>query len=202
RAPCVFKVQRVENGVLVGPTLVLKDLWLTEGAKTELEVQRDIKDNINKVHAVKGLDPADFEKHFMAIEHCEIVKVPSMTKLGDSDDDSTNFLRGKVLPSEKYFCLKLSTSNYERPPSHVSGSQMSTPQGSLNRAQTREMHRLAREHYSNKSHHRILMEDAGKPLEDVRDIRIVVLCIGQAIIGLSIMFSAGVRHKYWQPVGF
>ncbi|KAI3596159.1 hypothetical protein WG66_008975 [Moniliophthora roreri] len=193
------QVQHIENGVLVGPTLVLKDLWLPEGAKTELEIQQGIKDNINKVHIVEGLDPADFEKHFVAIKHCEIVKAPSMTKaLEFVEDNSTNFLRGKVLPGEKNFCLKLSTSDYERPPLHVSGPQISTPQGSLfseHRAQTREMLRLTREHYGNKAHHRILMEDAGKPLEDIRDLRIVLLCIGQATTGLSIMFSAGVVHR-------
>ncbi|ESK85644.1 hypothetical protein Moror_9947 [Moniliophthora roreri MCA 2997] len=199
RANRVFKVQRVENGVLVGPTLVLKDLWLPEGAKTELEIQQDIKNNINKVHNVEGLDPADFEKHFVTIEHCEIVKVPSMTESCNSDDNSTNFLRGNILPSaKKHFCLKLSTSDYKRPPSHVSGSQMSTPKGSVlsgHRAQTREMLRLAREHYGNKAHHRILMEDAGKPLEEIRELRTILLCIGQASTGLSIMFSAGMVHR-------
>ncbi|ESK85646.1 hypothetical protein Moror_9949 [Moniliophthora roreri MCA 2997] len=199
RANRVFRVRRVENGVLVGPTLVLKDLWLPEGAKTELEVQQDIKDNINKVHIVEGLDPADFEKYFVTIEHCEIVKVPSMTEACNSDDNSTNFLRGSVLPSaKKHFCLKFSTSDYKRPPSHVSGSQMSTPKSSVlsgHRAQTREMLRLAREHYGNKAHHRILMEDAGKPLEDIRELRTILLCIGQASTGLSIMFSAGMVHR-------
>ncbi|EEB99142.1 hypothetical protein MPER_01233 [Moniliophthora perniciosa FA553] len=121
-----------------------------------------------------------------------------MTKLGDSDDDSTNALRGKTLPSvKKQFCLKLSTSEYKRPPSHVSGSQVSTPKGSVSglRAQTREMHRLAREHYGNKAHHRILMEDAGKPLDEIRELRTILLCIGQASTGLLIMFSAGMVHR-------
>uniref|UniRef100_A0A0W0G1S6 Fungal-type protein kinase domain-containing protein n=1 Tax=Moniliophthora roreri TaxID=221103 RepID=A0A0W0G1S6_MONRR len=83
RANHVFKVQRVVSDELIGPVFVLKDLWLPEGAKTELEIQEDMKANINKVHVVEGLDATDFEKHFVAIKYCEIVKVPSMTNLSE-----------------------------------------------------------------------------------------------------------------------
>uniref|UniRef100_A0A0W0GAC5 Protein kinase domain-containing protein n=1 Tax=Moniliophthora roreri TaxID=221103 RepID=A0A0W0GAC5_MONRR len=39
------------------------------------------------------------------------------------------------------------------------------------------------------------MEDAGCPLQDVRNLRTVVTCIGKASTGLSIMFSAGMVHR-------
>ncbi|KAI3609283.1 hypothetical protein WG66_010668 [Moniliophthora roreri] len=201
RANRVFKVQRVVNDELIGPVFVLKDLWLPEGAKTELEIQEDMKANINKVHVVEGLDAADFEKHFVAIKHCEIVKVPSMTDPSELvDDNSTNFLRGNDLSSpRKKFVLKLITIQYPKRPSRsLAGSQMSDSTGSLpigHRAQTHDICMLSREHYGNKAHHRIVMEDAGCPLQDVRNLRTVVTCIGKASTGLSIMFSAGMVHR-------
>uniref|UniRef100_A0A0W0F630 Fungal-type protein kinase domain-containing protein n=1 Tax=Moniliophthora roreri TaxID=221103 RepID=A0A0W0F630_MONRR len=199
RANRVFKVQRVVNDELIGPIFVLKDLWLPEGAKTELEIQEDVKANINKVHVVEGLDATDFEKHFVAIKHCEIVKVPSMTNPRVFvDDNSTNFLRGNDLScARNKFVLKLITTRYSASPS-LTDSQMSNSVGSLpsgHRAQTQDIRMLSREHYGNKAHHRIVMEDAGCPLQDVRNLRTVIACIGKASTGLSIMFSAGMVHR-------
>ncbi|EEB98774.1 hypothetical protein MPER_01663, partial [Moniliophthora perniciosa FA553] len=200
RANRIFKVQRVVNNVLVGPELVLKDLWLPEGAKTELKIQQDIKDNINKVHEVEGLNAADFEKHFVSIQDCEIVKVPSMVNPNELvHDDSTNFLRGKDLSdTSKKFVLKLITTQSQRPAQSIPSSQMTSTAGTISsarRAQTQDIRKLSRDYYSNKAHHRIVMEHAGRPLQDERNLRKVVACIGKAATGLSFMFSAGMVHR-------
>ncbi|KAI3612868.1 hypothetical protein WG66_005330 [Moniliophthora roreri] len=114
------------------------------------------------------------------------------------DDNSTNFLRGNDLScARNKFVLKLITTRYSASPS-LTDSQMSNSVGSLpsgHRAQTQDIRMLSREHYGNKAHHRIVMEDAGCPLQDVRNLRTVIACIGKASTGLSIMFSAGMVHR-------
>uniref|UniRef100_A0A0W0FAH9 Uncharacterized protein n=1 Tax=Moniliophthora roreri TaxID=221103 RepID=A0A0W0FAH9_MONRR len=95
----IFRVRRVENNKLVGPTSVLKDLWLPEGAKTELEILQDIETRVNQGNPVKDLNADDLSKHFVMIDECEIVKdLPSMTNpdVLAVDDNSTSFLRGQL----------------------------------------------------------------------------------------------------------
>uniref|UniRef100_A0A0W0G1P5 Uncharacterized protein n=1 Tax=Moniliophthora roreri TaxID=221103 RepID=A0A0W0G1P5_MONRR len=150
RANCVFKVQHVVNVELIGPISVLKDLWLPEGAKTELKIQQNVKANTNKVHVVEGLDAADFEKHFVAIKHCETMKIPSMMNPREFvDDNSTNFLRGKDLSCMRNkFILKLIMTWYPTSLS-LTGSQMLNSIGSIpsdHRAQTQDIHMLSQEH--------------------------------------------------------
>ncbi|EEB92709.1 hypothetical protein MPER_08743, partial [Moniliophthora perniciosa FA553] len=87
------------------------------------------------------------------------------------NDDSTNFLRG----------------------SQMTGTAGSIP--SARRAHTQDIRMLSREYYGKKAHHRLVMEHAGRPLQDERNLRTVVACIGKASIGLSFMFSAGMVHR-------
>ncbi|KAK7030250.1 hypothetical protein VNI00_014267 [Paramarasmius palmivorus] len=203
RANRIFRVKRVlPSGELGSEVKVMKDVWIPQDAKTELEMRQHIYDNFGK-NPVEGLDRDAFDKHFVVIEKCEYVKVPSML---DPDvlvnDSSKNFLRDHEMPECSRFILKRTTIEYKKKVvSRPTPSPMTAIRGSYYtlRAGTRELKKMAREHYGNKVHCRILMEDAGKPLLEVDDLQELVLCVIQAITGLMFLYSSGVVHRDISP---
>ncbi|KAK7030240.1 hypothetical protein VNI00_014257 [Paramarasmius palmivorus] len=203
RANRIFRVKRVlPSGELDREVKVMKDVWIPQDAKTELEMRQHIYDNFGK-NPVEGLDRDAFDKHFVVIEKCEYVKVPSML---DPDvlvnDSSKNFLRDHEMPECSRFILKRTTIEYKKKVvSRPTPSPMTAIRGSYYtlRAGTRELKKMAREHYGNKVHCRILMEDAGQPLLEVDDLQELVLCVIQAITGLMFLYSSGVVHRDISP---
>ncbi|KAK7027274.1 hypothetical protein VNI00_015363 [Paramarasmius palmivorus] len=207
RANRIFRVKRVlPSGELDSEDQGHEDVWIPQDAKTELEMRDHIKANINRNSVVEGLDPSAFDKHFVVIEKCEYVKVPSMKDPSTLvNDDSDNFLRGHDMPEHSRFVLKRTTNEYKKPfNTPATGTFMSATGGTpgssyAHRAGTLELKKMAREHYGNKVHCRIVMEDAGKPLLAVRNLRTVIVCIIQVITGLMFMYSAGVVHRDISP---
>ncbi|KAK7017921.1 hypothetical protein VNI00_018512 [Paramarasmius palmivorus] len=202
RANRIFRVKRVlPSGELDSEVKVMKDVWIPQDAKTELEMRQHIYDNFGK-NPVEGLDRNTFDKHFVVIDKCEYVKVPSMLDPNTLvNDSSKNFLRDHDMPEYSRFLLKRTSIEYKKVVSHPTPSPMTATWGSYytHRAGTRELKKMAREYYGNKVHCRILMEDAGKPLLRVDNLQELVLCIIQAITGLMFLYSSGVVHRDISP---
>ncbi|KAK7042903.1 hypothetical protein VNI00_008638 [Paramarasmius palmivorus] len=205
----IYRVRRVlPNGELSEVVEVMKDLWIPEGITTEYELRQAIKADINKVNPVEGLDPQAFDRYFVKIEKSEFVQVPSTL---DPEllvnDSSTNFLRDSSPPEHEMLSLQC-TSSASRRDSDLR-SPTSTPEYACERvgdwddydsrdqwqADTEFLRGLTREQYKNMVHCRILMEDAGRSLLKVRNVRTFIVCIVQAVTALMFMYSAGFVHR-------
>ncbi|KAK7024387.1 hypothetical protein VNI00_016328 [Paramarasmius palmivorus] len=202
----IYKVRRVlPSGELSKVVEVMKDLWIPEGIRTEYDLRQAIKVKINKVNPVEGLDPQAFDRHFVKIEGCEFVQVPSTSdRQSLVNDSSTNFLRHATPPEYEILHLQSTSSASRR--NSCFRSPTSTPEHTCERledgdydhrtqANTADLRRLKYEQYKNLTHCRILMEDAGRPLFQVRDMRTFIVCIVQTITALMFLYSAGFVHR-------
>ncbi|KAJ3907106.1 hypothetical protein F5879DRAFT_943620 [Lentinula edodes] len=179
----VFKVQQVLNdeGDLDNEVKVINDYWLPEDSPTELETRSAIEAN---VHA--------FNRHFVKIEACEKVQVPSTTEKGQTPDSTSNFLWGQTLPSDvKRFTISTQSSTCRRvmsvsiPASIMmeSGPERQQRQESILREATAvHLARLYRRTYAPKVHCRQLSEYAGEPLHQITNWGIVLKAFESLII--------------------
>ncbi|KAJ3922985.1 hypothetical protein F5877DRAFT_32359, partial [Lentinula edodes] len=148
-----------------------------------------------------------FNRHFVKIEACEKVQVPSTTEKGQTPDSTSNFLRGQTLPSDvKRFTISTQSSTCRRvmsvsiPASIMmeSGPERQQRQDSILREATAvHLARLYRRTYAPKVHCRQPSEYAGEPLHRTTNWVIVLKAFESIIIvlALSYMHSAGFVHR-------
>ncbi|KAE9395605.1 hypothetical protein BT96DRAFT_826007 [Gymnopus androsaceus JB14] len=205
RAPRIFQVRRVTDltkGEFELEIKVLKDFWIPEDARTDLEMRTYIKTNLQAVNSVPDLKIDDFDDYFVVIEACERIQVPSTQNPGNLvDDNSSNFLRRHTLTQNfNWFHLSHPESRaYDRPPhSSIPQSQLteSVTERDHRRATTNEIAKLtARSHYKNKVHCRTLSEYAGETLEEKKEWSSILMALSKSATALSYMHSAGVVHR-------
>ncbi|KAI3608807.1 hypothetical protein WG66_003765 [Moniliophthora roreri] len=202
RAGRVYKVRLInENGSASGDEYVMKDLWIPEGSSTEKETYDRIQANLNLVNPVQDLSIDEFSEHFVVIKECERVKVRSTCNPQSFVADSTsNFLRKPFPEGLPRYPLRHKDVNYVKVPSAsattgTNAGTVGSPLSFVSETAHGQFEVVARSHYGNKVHSRILMEYAGEPISKVADLKTLMICLGQVVKALEYMYSAGYVHR-------
>ncbi|ESK84231.1 hypothetical protein Moror_11083 [Moniliophthora roreri MCA 2997] len=198
----VYKVRLVdENGSASGVEYVMKDLWIPEGSLTEKETYDRIQANLNLENPVQDLSIDEFSERFVVIKECERVKVRSTCNPQSFVADSTSkFLRKPFPEGLPRYPLRHKDVNYAEVPSAsvTTGSNAGTvgsPLSFVIEPAHGQFEVVARSHYENKVHSRILMEYAGESISKVTDLKTLMICLGQVVKALEYMYSAGYVHR-------
>ncbi|THH29963.1 hypothetical protein EUX98_g4223 [Antrodiella citrinella] len=178
RGTRVWRVREVSpDGELIGKEHALKDYWLPEDHQSEGEIQSAIF----KL-AAKKFGDTDYKQYFMTILHDTIVSHSSLPQLPDT------YNQLGTQPSDDKHPTNAHVKSVNTKP--VGGSNISSPTTNLSDYPPGVTLR-----YDPRKHCRVLFDEVGTPVREIRNHSVVFRCLAEGMQGLQVFHAASFVHR-------
>ncbi|CAE6522655.1 unnamed protein product [Rhizoctonia solani] len=186
RGTRVWAVRKLVDGVPIGPSYALKDVWVHDNRPPEHQVIKKIRQ-----------DQSDYAKHFLTpLDYGYVPYDPSESSI---PDNTFKTIRHQTLKPTGRALRTLALSNI-RPSQSKSQHTPSGPRDSIGGfeeipSSSRDGRDISRLGKSGRQHYRILFEEIGEPVHALRNFKDIFTAIQGGWEGLHAIHLSGYVHR-------